>query len=108
MLDNEQRVAFVAQVMDHADQAPDIARMQADARLIHDEKRVHERGAQAGGEIDALHFAATQGASGAIEREIAKADFAEISQRVTISPRSIAAVESLGGKGRSGQQIARA
>ena len=97
VLDDEERVAFVAQVMHDANQAADIARMQADARLVHHEERVHERGAEAGREIDALDFAAAQGARRAIEGEIAEADFAEIGQARDDSRRSISAVESLGG-----------
>ena len=46
----------------------DIARMQADARLVHDEERVDERRAETGRQIDALHLAAAQGARGTIER----------------------------------------
>ena len=72
---------------------PDIARMQSDARLVHDEERVHERGAEAGREIDALHFAAAEGARGTIEREITEADFAEIGQ-----PRDDFAPQHLGGR----------
>ena len=48
VLDDEERVAFVAQVVHHAHQAADIARMQADAWFVHDEKRVHERCAETG------------------------------------------------------------
>ena len=80
MLDHEQRVAFVAQIMNDANQPADIARMQTDARLIHDEKRVHERSAETGREIHPLHFAAAQSARGAIERQIAQPDIAEIRQ----------------------------
>ena len=80
VLDDEQRVALVAQVVHHADEPADVARMQADARLVEDEERVHQRRAEAGREIHALHFAAAERARGAIEREIAEADFAEIAQ----------------------------
>ena len=80
VLDHEQRVALVAQVVHHADEPADIARMQADARLVQDEERVHERSAEAGGEVHALHFAAAERAGGAIEREITEPDFAEITQ----------------------------
>ena len=97
MLDDEQRVAFVAQVVHHAHQPADVARMQADARLVHDEERVDERGAETGREVDALHFAAAQGAGGAVEREIADADFAEIIAGAHRFRRAASrAVESLG------------
>ena len=80
VLDDEQRVAFVAQIVHHADEPADVARMQADARFVHDEERVHERSAEAGRQIHALHFAAAERARGAIEREIAEPDFAKIAQ----------------------------
>ena len=80
VLDDEQRVALVAQIVHHAHEPADIARMQADARLVHDEQRVHERRAETGREIHALHFAAAERARGAIEREIAEPDLAEITQ----------------------------
>ena len=47
-------------IVHHAHQPADVARMQTDARLVHDEECVHERCAEAGGEIDPLHFAAAQ------------------------------------------------
>ena len=68
MLDNEQRIAAIAQIVHDANEAADIARMQTDARLVHNEKRINERRAETGGEIDALHFAAAQSAGGAIKR----------------------------------------
>ena len=58
VLDHEQRVAFVAQIVHDANEPADIARMQPDARFVHDEKRVNERRAETRREIDALHFAA--------------------------------------------------
>ena len=75
---HEQRVPLVAQIVHHAHEPADIARMQADAWFVHDEKRVHERRAEAGGEIHPLHFAAAERARGAVEREITEADFAKV------------------------------
>ncbi len=80
MLDHEQRVAFVAQVVHHPDEPADVAWMEADARLVHHEKRVHERSAKAGGEIHPLDFAAAERAGRPIERQITEPDFAEIAQ----------------------------
>ena len=42
VFDDEQRVAFVAQAFDDADEPPDVARMQADAWFIKHEQRVYE------------------------------------------------------------------
>ncbi len=64
--------------MHDAHKPADVAWMKSDARLVHDEKRVHERRAQARRQINALRFAATEGARGAIEREITDADLAKI------------------------------
>ena len=78
VLDHDQRVAGVAQPLHHADHAAHVARMQADRRLVEHEQRVDQRGAERGGEIDALHFAAGQRARLAVEREIAEADIVQI------------------------------
>ena len=75
VLDDEQRVAFVAQRFHHADEPARVARVQADARLVEDEERVHERRAEARREIHTLDFAAAERARGAVEREVAEADF---------------------------------
>jgi hypothetical protein len=42
MLDDEQRVALVAQAFQDTYQAADIAWVQADAGLVQDEERVHQ------------------------------------------------------------------
>ena len=102
VLDDEQRVAFVAQIVHDAHQPADVARMEADARLVHDEERVDERRAETGRQIDALHFAAAQRAGGAIEREITERRPRKGNAvACTISSRNISAVESLGGSARS-------
>ena len=67
-------------VLHHADEPAGVARMQADAGLIEDEERVHQRRAEAGREIHALDFAAAERARRAVEREIAEADFDEIAE----------------------------
>ena len=91
VLDDEHGVAAIAQPLHHADELAHVARMQADARLVEDEERVDERIAEAGGEIDALDFAAAERARGAVEREIAEADFEQIGE-----PREDAVAQLLG------------
>ena len=54
--------------------------MQADRRLVEDEERVDERGAQRRGQIDALDFAPGQGARLAIEREITEAHLRQVAE----------------------------
>ena len=78
VLDHEKRIAFVAQVMHHTHQPTNVARMQTNARFVHDEECVDQRCTETCGEVHPLHFAAAQSARGSIEREIANADFAEI------------------------------
>ena len=62
------------------DDAAHVARVQADRRLVEHEQRVHQRGAERGGEVDALHLAAGERARLAIEREVAEPDLAQIAE----------------------------
>ena len=73
VLDDDERVARVAQPLHHVDHAAHVARMQADRRLVQHEQRVDERGAERGGEVDPLHLAAGERARLAVEREVAEA-----------------------------------
>lgn len=54
--------------------------METDGGFIKDEESICERGAEAGGEVDAFHFAAGEGAGLAVEGEVAKADFIEVAE----------------------------
>ena len=80
VLDDEQRVALVAQALHHADEPSDVARMQADARFIEHEQRVHERCAEARGEIHALQLAAAERAGLPVEIQVAQAGALEIAE----------------------------
>ena len=80
VFDHEEGIAAVAQIVHDANEPADVARMQPDAWLVHHEKRVHERRAKTGREIDPLNFAAAQCACGTIEREITDTDFTQIIQ----------------------------
>ncbi len=72
MLDHEQGVAGIAEAVHHPDDAVHVARVQADAGLVQHEQGVHQGGAQGGGEVDALHLAAGQGAGLAVQRQVAQ------------------------------------
>ncbi len=74
VLHDQQRVARVAQAVQHADQPVDVARVQADARLVEHEQRVDQRGAERGGEVDALHLAAAERAGLPVEGQVAQPD----------------------------------
>ena len=80
MFHHHQRIAGVTQFFHHADDPSHVARMQADGGFIQHEQGVDQRGAQRGGEVDALHFATGQGARLTVECEIAQADFTQIAQ----------------------------
>src|SRR5262249_1649742 len=74
VLDDKNRVAEVAQMLERGEQALVVAGVQADGRLVENVKDTAETGADLRGEADALSFAAGEGGGGAIEREIAQAD----------------------------------
>ncbi len=80
VLDDDQRVAGVAQPVHRLDDAVHVARVQADAGLVEHEHRVHQRGAQRGGQVDALHLAAAERAALAVQRQVLQADVAQVLQ----------------------------
>ena len=77
---DDQRVAGVAQAVHRLDDAVHVARVQADAGLVEHEHRVDQRGAERGGQVDALHLSAAQRAALPVQREVAEADIAEVLQ----------------------------
>ena len=74
MLDDHDGVAEVAQAFEGADEARVVALVETDAGLIKDVHDADEAGADLGGEADALGLAAGEGAGGAFEGEVLKAD----------------------------------
>ena len=90
VLDHQQRVARIAQPLHDADHALHVARMQSDRRLIEHEQRIDQRGAERGGQIDALDFAAGERARLAIERQVAEPDVAqELQPRAQLAQQQI-------------------
>ena len=77
VLDDEHRVAKVAQAEQRADQAGVVGGMQADRRLVADVKHAHQPGADLGCEPDALRLAAGQRRRAAVERQVVEADLDE-------------------------------
>ncbi len=77
MLDDDQRVALGFELLQGVEQDAVVARVQADRRLVEHVRDALQVGAQLRGEADALRFAAGQRWRGAIEREVAEADFLE-------------------------------
>ena len=80
VLHHHQRVARIAQPVHGLHDAVHVARVQPDAGLIEHEHGVDQRGAQRGGEVDALHLAARQRAALPVEREVADAHVAQVLQ----------------------------
>ena len=74
VFDHNHRVAGGGEGTDDADEAVDVARVQADARLVEDEDRVDQRSPEAGGEVHALGLAAAQRARGSVQREVVESD----------------------------------
>ena len=80
VLHHQQGVARRPQLVQHRDDAGDVARVQPDARLVEHEQGVHQRGAQCGGQVDALDLAAGEGARLAVEGEVAQANLGEVAE----------------------------
>ena len=74
VLDDDQRVAHVAQPDQGLDQPVVVALVQADGRLVQDVEHADQAGADLGGQPDALGLAAGEGAGRAVEREVVQAD----------------------------------
>jgi hypothetical protein len=77
VFDDEDGVAEVAEVFHDADELGGVSGVEADAGLVEDVERADETGAEAGGELNALGFAATEGGAEAIEGEVVEADLME-------------------------------
>ncbi len=69
--------------MQHAHDAVDVPRVQADRRLVENEKRVHQRSPEGRGQVDALHLAAAQRARLPVQRQVAESYLDEVAQART-------------------------
>ena len=74
VLDDDHRVAEVAQALQRAEQALVVALVQADRGLVEHVEHAGEAGADLRGEADALALAARQRAGGAGQRQVVEAD----------------------------------
>ena len=75
VLNHQQRIALLAQLFEGVEQGGVVARVQADGRLVEDVEHAAQVAAELGGEADALAFAAAEGGGGAVELQVAEADF---------------------------------
>ena len=80
VLDNQNRVACVAQLFEHTNQPICIARVQSHAGFIKHKQGVHQACAEAGRETDALGFSARERTCGAIKSQVAQTDVIEIGE----------------------------
>lgn len=80
VFDDDDGVAGGTEALEDLDEAGGVAGVKADAGFVEDEEGVHEARTEAGGEVDAFGFAAGKGACGAIEGEIAEANFFEVAE----------------------------
>ena len=83
MLDDNDRVAQVAKLLQDLDEPFRVATMEADAGFVEDIKTPHQAASQRGGEVDALAFTSRKTVRRAIQREIAQADVQQILQPIT-------------------------
>ena len=82
VLDDEHRVALVAQPQQQVVHPLDVVGVQADRGLIEDVGDVGERGAQVADHLGALRLAARQRARRPVEREVAQPDLHERVERL--------------------------
>ena len=74
VLDDDQRIADVAQALQRLDQSRIVALMQTDARLVEDVEHTHQARADLGREPDALGFAAGKGVGRSFQRQVVESD----------------------------------
>ena len=77
VLDDENRVAEIAQRFERVEQAAIVARVQTDGRLVEHVEHAAQSRADLRRQTNALRFAAGKRGGGAVEREIAEADVEE-------------------------------
>jgi hypothetical protein len=85
VLDDEHRVAEVAQADEGVDEAAVVALVQADGGLVEHVEHADEARADLGGEADALGLSPGQGAGRAGQRQVVEADVEQEAQRALIS-----------------------
>ncbi len=77
VFDDENGVAEIAKGFEDVDEALGVARMKTDGRLVENIERADQMGAERGGQLDALRFAAGERGGEAVESEVIEADFIE-------------------------------
>ncbi len=80
MLDDDDRIAGVAEAFKDLHQPRGVAGMQADARLVEDVERVDQARAEATRQVHPLRLAAGERAGRPVECEVTEADLVEVTQ----------------------------
>ncbi len=70
VLDDDHRVAHVAQLRERVEQPVVVARVQADRRLVENVEHADQAAADLAGQANALRFAAGERGGGAVERQV--------------------------------------
>ena len=82
VFDDDDGVSGIAEFLENLDELGGVARVEADARFIQNKESVYQARAEAGGEIDALGFAAREGTGGTIQCQVAESNFIEITEAI--------------------------
>ena len=82
MLDDDHRIAQIAQFFQHGDQPVRIARMQTDTRFVEDIQRSYQTAAKRSSQIDPLALAAGQRRRQPVEGQVAETDLIEVFEPV--------------------------
>ena len=80
VLDDDHRVAEIAQALERFEQAVVVALVEADRRLVEHVEHARQARADLAGEADALALAARERAAGAVEVEVVEPDVVEEAQ----------------------------
>ena len=80
VLDDEHRVAVVAQPAEHGDEVIDVPRMESHGRLVQDVDEIDEVAVELPGHPHPLALAAGQRRHAAVERQVADADVDQVSE----------------------------
>jgi hypothetical protein len=77
MLDDDDRVAAVAESLESRDESLIVTRVESDGRLVEDVEDAREAGANLRRKADSLHLAAGESGGGAVEGEVVETDVKE-------------------------------
>ena len=99
VLDDDDRVADVAQALERRDHLGVVFRVQADARLVEDVEHPHQAGADLRRQPDALRLAARERAGAAVEVEVVEPDAEqELQPRADLAEHLTARVSAAAGR----------